>query len=280
MAKRGLGRGLSALIPAFKADPEQIVIEQVPLNQIKANFNQPRKDFDEEALSELALSIKQYGIMQPLVARRLDDSFQLIAGERRLRAAIKLGLSTVPVAVKESSDTESLEMALIENLQREDLNPIEEAQAYQYLIDNCRRSQAEVAKKIGKSRETVANTVRLLGLPEDVQQMLACQKLSVGHAKAILSLKTPKEQSAAALRIINNKLTVRQAESLSGATKKTPEEKQSPDSYKATALKLSSHLGTKVKVKKTADGGKIEIKFENEEELKRVFSLIVGDTNS
>jgi len=214
--KKALGRGLSALIPQKGETPATAgSLAEIPLDRISANPYQPRKVFNEQALDDLARSVREHGIVQPLVVTRAGDRFRLIAGERRFRAAQRAGLSSVPAVIKDlQKEGDALQIALIENIQREDLNPIEEANAYHQLHDEFGLTQEEISKRVGKERSTVANFLRLLKLPEAVRQRLASGQLSMGHARALLSLDSAKKQEALADRIVKNSLNVRQTEVL------------------------------------------------------------------
>ncbi|MCL6589740.1 MAG: ParB/RepB/Spo0J family partition protein [Firmicutes bacterium] len=210
---RGLGKGLGALIPELGEEEQQNTTE-VALDLIHANPYQPRKDFSDEKLTELAESIKQHGIIQPLLVRAVNDQYQLIAGERRLRAAKLAGLTTVPVVIREMNDRTMMEVALVENIQREDLNPIEEANAYQRLINEYNLTQEEIAQHVGKSRSAIANTLRLLNLPATVQSDLSQGTLTMGHARPLLALKTEEEQTRVWAQIQEKRLSVRETEEL------------------------------------------------------------------
>jgi len=212
--KKALGRGLSALLPQ-KTEPA-VALAQIPLDRIALNPYQPRKAFDEKAIDELTRSVREHGIVQPVVVSRTSDNrFRLIAGERRFRAAQRAGLPSVPAVIKDLlQESDALQIALIENIQREDLNPIEEANAYHQLHDDFGLTQEEISKRVGKERSTVANFLRLLKLPEPVKKLLASGELSMGHARALLSLDSPKKQEQLAGRIVRSSLNVRQAEVL------------------------------------------------------------------
>src|SRR5690606_19303046 len=250
---------------------------------IEPNPYQPRRHFDPESLAELAASIKEHGVLQPLLVRRKGSGYQLIAGERRWRAAQQAGLRTVPVVVKELDDRTIMEIALVENLQREDLNPIEEAEAYQRLITEFNLTQEEVAKAVGKSRSAVANTLRLLNLPEAVQKLVTNGQLTMGHARALLSLEQPEQQLYLSEKIIKEHLTVRETEELvrqallSGVSRETStgEKKRQPvrqrldPNLQAIVEDMTRLFGTKVRIKSSGERGKIEIEFYSQEELAR-----------
>jgi ParB family chromosome partitioning protein len=301
MAKTALGRGLGALlggtagsVPAAVGSSASAVksatvappasadqVRRVPIGRVRASVLQPRKDFSPEALRELADSIREQGILQPLVVRRQGDAFELIAGERRLRAAQLLGMSEVPVLVREANDPTVLELMLIENLQRENLNAIEEAQGYAQLIEQFRLKQEEAAVKVGKSRTVVANALRLLKLPVEVQNWMREGRLSVGHAKVILGLEGAGEQAQAAERILKDGLNVRQTEEL---VAHWAEQKTRPAPRPAIPLvrdahvadleqKLQQRLGTKVELRYRQGKGKVEVRFYSDEELERLLQI-------
>ena len=290
--KRGLGLGLDSLIADKGLDVEtekKIEKENVsretllPLIKIEPNRAQPRTRFDEDALQELADSIKQYGIIEPIVVQKRDNHYEIIAGERRWRAARIAGLKEVPVVVKEYSEDEIFTIALIENIQREDLNPIEEAVAYQKLIQELKLKQDEVAEKVSKSRTAITNSMRLLKLDQRVQQMLIDEMISEGHGRALLPITDPDEQFTLAMKVFDEKLSVRETEKL---IKKVQEEKNNPVQpeeetkdvsfvYKSLEEKLKRALGTKVEIKNKANNtGKIEIEYYSMEELERIVELM------
>lgn len=287
--KRGLGNGLDNLIPdkveENKEKNENVSRETlIPINNIEPNRGQPRTRFDEDALQELADSIKQYGIIEPLVVQKNGKRFEIIAGERRWRAARIAGLKEVPVVVKEYSKDEIFTIALIENIQREDLNPIEEAVAYQKLIQELKLKQDEVAEKVSKSRTAVTNSMRLLRLSEKVQQMLIDEMISEGHGRTLLGISDPEEQFTIAMKVFDEKLSVRETEKL---VKKLLEEKKEQEAsvaveekddsfiYRGLEEKLKQSLGAKVEIKKkTNNTGKIEIEYYSIEELERIVELM------
>lgn len=246
------------------------VVSEVDIDKIKANPFQPRKNFDEDKLGELSKSIQKHGVIQPLIVTKKGDDFELIAGERRLQASKKAGMSKVPVVVKEVSDKDKMEWAIVENIQRHDLNPIEEARAYKRLMDDHGLHQDEVAEKMGKSRSLVANKVRLLELPTDVKKALIDGRITEGHAKAILSVSGDEKRKALLAMILKNNMTVRQTESKSGEIEvKKHKRKISTDPYlKELEDRLAEKLGTKVKVKKSGEeGGSVIIDYYSKEEL-------------
>jgi ParB family transcriptional regulator, chromosome partitioning protein len=272
--KTGLGRGMASLLPAVDESSHRYF--SCPVEEIKPNKSQPRKTFANEKLEELAASIRENGIIQPLVVRKKADHYELIAGERRWRAAQKAGLHEVPVVIQDVSDGTALEMALIENIQREDLNAVEEAEAYQALMDNFDLSQEELARKVGKERSTVANFLRLLRLPTDIKRDLAEDRLSMGHARALLAFDTPEQMKVGRDEILRKDLTVRQTEGLVKKLKanKAPKAvgKASPELVEVME-QLKRHFKSKVALKRVGRGGKIEISYANMEELTRIIEL-------
>jgi ParB family chromosome partitioning protein len=273
----GLGRGLASLIPTGgqTGTGEQ---KELPLDQVFPNPDQPRTNMDEDGISELADSIKQVGVLQPVIVRPRDAGYQIIAGERRWRAARVAGLETIPVRIMHADETQSLELALIENLQRQDLNPVEEARGYRKLLSEYDMTQAELAEKVSKSRSAITNALRLLDLPEDVQEFLYDGRLSAGHARAVLSVPDEEKRVRLANKIVEQGLSVREAENLSrlylaGEVERSPRP-VTPKSYKLVARRLRKQLGTAVRVKQTQNKGKIEIDFQNEEELERIYKAL------
>lgn len=285
--KGGLGKGLDTLIPPKKNETtkkvEKVEIkkieEYVDINKVEPNKDQPRKSFNEDSLIELSESIKQHGIVQPLVVAKKDDYFEIIAGERRWRAAKKAGLKEVPVVVKDYSPQEIMEIALIENIQREDLNPIEEAQAYQRLIKDYRLKQDEVAEKVSKSRAAITNSLRLLKLDERVQEMVMEGKLSNGHARAIIGIEDGDQQYQVAQKIFDEQMSVRETEKLmKNLNRPEKPEKQKPQNdfvYRDIEEKMNKIMGTKVVIKnREHDKGKIEIEYYSQAELERIYDLL------
>ena len=277
MAKKqsGLGKGLCALMLENSVD-EMVATNSLPLTEIVPNKEQPRKTFDEGALEELADSIKQHGVLQPLLVRPLPSGgYQLVAGERRWRASRIAGLKEVPVVVKELSDIETMEIAIIENLQREDLNPIEEAEGLQALIDRCGFTQEEVATSVGKSRPAIANALRLLKLPSEVREMTKNGEISAGHARALLAFDNEAMIYEVAQNIVKNNLTVRDVERLAktseAQTSTTRRKSKKRDSfYDEVELSLTEILGRRVKVYNGRDKGTLEIEFYSTEDLKNI----------
>jgi ParB family chromosome partitioning protein len=287
MAKeRGLGKGLGALLgdAALQAQQEGQGALSLPISQVQPGLNQPRKRFDEEALADLADSIRTHGIIQPLTVRRLASGYyQIIAGERRWRAAKQAGLKEVPAVVIEADDKKVMELGLIENLQREDLNPIEEAAGYQVLMDTYGLTQEEVSQRVGKSRPAVANALRLLDLPDPVKQLLEEGRLSAGHARAVLSAPNKSLQRLLAQRVIDDGLSVRQTEAL--AKRMAQEEAEGEDAkakpadpYKmyrdAAAKELSASLGRKVSIVQGAKKGKVELEYYDDNDLNDLLDLL------
>ena len=283
MARKALGRGLSALISEKKTDakPKPGKSElNIAIEEIIPNADQPRSNFDEASLAELTQSIEQNGVVQPIVVRKSGKKFEIVAGERRWRAAQRAGLKEIPAVVRTIKDDKMLELALIENIQREELNPVEESLAYQKLIDDLGLTQAEIAMRVGKTRTFIANYLRLLNLPKPVLKKVESSELTVGHAKAILSLDTAKEQKELAKLILAKKLSVRDAEKAAKRPKRTSKKKTSktdPNIVKAES-KLRRHLGTQVRIKSGKNGGigKIEIEFYGTEELDRLYNLLLN----
>jgi ParB family chromosome partitioning protein len=272
--KKGLGKGLGALISAAESAKEPPGLS-VAIDKISANPFQPRRSFDEAKIAELAASIRDQGVIQPLLVRRNGDGYELVAGERRLRAAIQAGLKEVPVVLRDVSDNDALELALIENLQREDLNAIEEAEAYRRLHEQFHLNQEQIAEKIGKSRPAIANSMRLLMLPQEVQQEVASGKLSAGHARALLGLGTEAAIIAAAREIIAKGLSARAAEKLAARFKIGRKKKHAAPldaDLRALVEQLQRSLGTKVRLlqAKGANRGKIEIKYFSAQDLDRI----------
>ncbi len=280
-----LGRGLSALIPEKEEAPlsasKQGVLTDIEVAKIRPNPYQPRQDFDPAKLDELKRSIEENGIIQPITVRQVDNYYELIAGERRLRAVTDLGYETVPAyIIKVDGKEEMLELALIENVQRDHLNAIEQAQAFQRLIDECNLTQEEVAKKIGKDRTTITNFLRLLKLPEKIQQSVKNEEISMGHARALLAIDNPQMQEKVWQRVVRNKLSVRKVEQMvrelseeKGTEPKTVKPKRSVFIQKMEA-ELREIFGTKVSIRSRKDGGSIEIEFYSPEDLNRLYEII------
>ena len=290
--KFGLGKGLNALIPEdtilstldTKVEKNEDIKEKgsilIDINLIKSNEDQPRKSFDDEKILELAESIKSNGIIQPLVLKKVDDEYIIVAGERRWRAAKSIGLKEVPAIVMNLTEKQILEISLIENIQREDLNSIEEALAYKRLINEFDLTQEELSKRIGKSRVSITNTLRLLNLSEDVQQYIIEGVISEGHGRALLGITDSKVQCELAQNVIDDKLSVRELELLIRKLKTSPTRSKSKASnetnpyYKDVTYKLENHFGTKVNITNKNNKGKIEIEYYSEEDLQRILEII------
>jgi len=283
MKRGGLGRGLSALIPG--AVEEGAGLLEIPVGAIGPNPRQPRTMFQDESLDALAVSIKEVGVLQPIVVRRGDTGFELIAGERRLRAAKAAGLATIPAVVRESDDTESLREALIENIHREDLNPIELAEAFRELLEELELRQETLAERLGVSRSHVANTVRLLGLPADVQQLLAQRRIQAGHGRALLALGDGAAQRSLALRAAAEDLSVREVEEVvrrfvdqSPIEATTARVTPRSDAISLAEVEeiLSEQLATRVSIQMGRKRGRIVIEFGSADDLERIVSEIIG----
>lgn len=296
--KRGIGKGLDSLIPtnvmmesevkhatvstASSPEEEKDGTLMVKLSKVEPNREQPRKNFDEDSLQELAESLKQFGMLQPILVQNRGDYYEIIAGERRWRAAKIAGLKEVPVIVRELTDQEIVEISLIENIQREDLNPIEEAQAYKRLLTEFHLKQDEVAERVSKSRTAVTNSMRLLKLCDEVQKMVVDDMISTGHARALISIEDPEEQYLIAQKIFDEKLSVREVEKLVKDLHKPPkppkeENKTLQAIYQEISERLKQSLSTKVSVSAKQNGaGKIEIEFYNHEDLERLLERITG----
>ncbi len=281
--KSGLGKGLGALIPLAEGEAAAVAWEgviEVPLASIASNPHQPRVQIRDQDLVELAASIEEHGIIQPLVATMAVDGYQLIAGERRWRAARLAGLSTVPVVVKDVAPSEMLELALVENLQRADLNPLEEATAYRQLTEEFGLTQAQVAQRVGKSRMAISNTLRLLKAARPVQEALLAGKISGGHARALLGLERAEAQEAALNTVLKQGLNVRQTEKLVrrllGLREKPRPRRETSPETRALEARFREALGTKVSLARSGKKGRIVIYFYSEEELNALYERIVG----
>ena len=291
--KSGLGKGLDSLIPNKKNDISDSKVEKrqdspksgeiiVRINEVEPNRDQPRKDFDEDALMELADSIRQFGILQPLLVQKKKNYYEIIAGERRWRAAKLAGIKEVPIIVKDYTDQEIVEISLIENIQRENLNPIEEAMAFKRLLQEFQLKQDEVAERVSKSRTAVTNSMRLLKLSPRVQQMIIDDMISTGHARALLAIDDEEQQFILANKIFDEKLSVRETEKLVKALKNPKKEVKKEKSehtfiYENIEEQIKNIMGTKVSVTQKANGkGKIEIEYYSEEELERIYDLIMS----
>jgi len=287
LKKKALGKGLNALIADIPGDllneEDEKNIQEIPLGQISPNPNQPRKHFDPEKLEELAQSILENGLIQPILVTRQNSGYQIVVGERRYRAALKAGLKTMPCVIKELDEEKILELALIENLQREDLNPMETALSYQDLMTRFALTQEDLAKKVSKSRSAVANTLRLLRLPEKIQQDVVEGRLSEGHSRALLSLSGIEEMLALRDRILSEKLTVREAEDLSRQTAQKSKPVK-PEPVKHNHIRDLEHqmteaLGTKVLIRDKGNKGKIEIEYYNLDDFDRIQKILFAQKN-
>ncbi|AFK85567.1 MULTISPECIES: ParB/RepB/Spo0J family partition protein [Thermoanaerobacterium] len=274
--KRGLGRGLQALIPEIDEESPKGV-ENIKISDIEPNQFQPRKHFDDESLKELSDSIKEHGIIQPIIVRKNDFGYQIVAGERRWRAAKLAGLKEIPAIVKDFDDQKVMEIALIENLQREDLNPIDEAKAYKSLMEQFNLTQEEISKRVGKSRSSIANSIRLLNLDDEVQNMLMEGKITTGHAKVILALQDAEKQNMIAKKIVDKNLNVRETENLiKEVTSSKKKKRKESDAYiKEIEDNFCRFFGTKVKIIHGKNKGKILIEYYGEEDLSRLTELII-----
>ena len=279
VVRQVLGKGLGALIPekpSLEALEGKKIFSICGIEEIKPNPFQPRKFFSDEQLQKLVESIQTKGILQPLVVRSKGSGFELIAGERRWRAAQKAGMKEVPVIIKDVSESELLELSLIENIQRENLNPIEEGEAFKRLIDHFRLTQEEISKQVGKDRTTITNALRLLKLPQDIKQSLAEGAISMGHARAFLSLDGPEKQRLALKKVLAGGLSVRQAENLVKRLqqKSSPALPKKSQEWDPLVDELQRALGTKVKIVTRGKRGKIEIEFYSHDELDRIIDLL------
>ena len=271
--ERGLGRGLEALLSS--TDPDSTQVMEIAMDKIVPQKNQPRKIFDQDSMRELASSIKEHGILQPVLVRPNGEFYEIIAGERRWRAAEMAGLLFIPAIIKELEDLKVAEISLVENLQREDLSAIEEARAYRNLMEEYQYTQELIAERVGKSRSYIANTIRLLNLSPEIREMIERKLISPGHARALLTLSSTREQIMAANEIINSKLSVRQVEKKmkSGKGKRAREDGKSADLLELEE-RLQRHFGTRAEINSQRIGGKIEIAYYSEEDLDRILELL------
>ncbi|MEJ2721062.1 MAG: ParB/RepB/Spo0J family partition protein [bacterium] len=279
MSKRALGKGLEALIPQGVIDTlDAEKVSHIPVDRIGTNPHQPRKRFDRDKIESLAASIRTDGVLQPVVVRKKGDRYELIMGERRLQAARVAGVPSIPAVVRTAADADSLRLALVENIQREDLNAMEVAEAYRMLVDKFGLSQQEIADLVGKDRSSVANTLRLLGLPQEIRTLVADGQISEGHARALLGLSTRAEQIAWADRIVKKQLNVRQVEAELGGHHKAPRGRRSKEKPPHIALlekEISRHLATRVAVEERRGGkGKIVIDFYSHDDFERLAALM------
>ncbi len=273
--KTGLGKGMAALLPVVEEEGKSYF--SCPIEEIRPNRDQPRKRFSAEKLEELAASIREKGIIQPLVVRKMSEHYELVAGERRWRAAQKAGLLTVPVVIQDISDDTALEIALIENIQREDLNAIEQAEAFHALIEKFHLSQEEMAKRVGKDRSTVANSLRLLKLPSEIKNDILEDRLTMGHARALLALETQELMEQAREEVLRRNLSVRETENLVKRMKsRRPARPKSPPGPEITAVldRLKRRFMTKVAIRPSGKGGKIEISYSTSDELTRLIDIL------
>lgn len=285
MAKRGLGRGLGALIPTVSkpAEGESNAVVEIPLDRIIPNKNQPRNRFDDESLSELAESIKEFGVIQPIVVRKIDgeEKYEIITGERRYRATKKIGINTIPsIVVKNIDDISSLEMALIENIHRDNLSPMEKAYTFKQLIDEFKITHEKLSRRIGKSRTSITNSLRLLTLPIEVQKLINEEKISEGHARSILAVSGKEERIKLAGLIVKKGLSVRDAERLVGKKDKHAQEKEANkilqfSKFPEISRRMSNYLNTPVKITMGKKKGKIIVEFGSVKDLERIVGKIV-----
>lgn len=278
--KKGLGKGLGALITS--AETDESGVRELRINEVEPNTEQPRKTFNDEKLAGLAESIKQHGVVQPLIVRRDGNTYKIVAGERRWRAARLAGLQTVPVIVKDLSGKQTMEIALIENLQREDLNPIEEAEAYEKLINEYGMTQEEVSVTVGKSRPAIANSMRLLTLQEKIKEKLITGEISSGHARALLSVESNDLRLKAMEEVIKKEMSVRETERFVKqlTTQKTKKKKKLPDAeYQAIEERFREVFGTRVRIMNNKKNGKILIEYYSSDELDRIISLVESIRN-
>ena len=275
---KGLGKGINALFPGEDLEPLEVV-QQISLVDIKPNPFQPRKVFDEEALKELAESIKEHGVLQPIIIRKKGSKFEIVVGERRYRASQEVGLEEIPAVVRELNDQQMMELAILENLQREDLTPIEEAEAYQKLMEHLSLTQEQLAFRLGKSRPHIANHIRLLSLPEVVRTAISVGELSMGHGRALLGLKKKKTIPLIMQKTLKENLNVRQLEALvqrlnDNVPRETKQEENKDIFTKEKESELREIFGTSVSITKNKNKGKIEIEFYSEDDLERILQLL------
>jgi ParB family transcriptional regulator, chromosome partitioning protein len=279
--KRGLGRGLGALIPGAEPAQPGTTVQELPLADLEINPFQPRKHFDTEALEDLAATIREHGVLTPVVVRRVPGGFQIIAGERRIRAARLAGLTHIPTIIKDATDSQALQMALVENLQRQDLNPLEAAEAYQRLVDEFGLTQEEVAGRLGRNRSSVTTSLRLLRLPKRIQEDVAAGMLSEGHARALLGLEKPADQIKGRDLVVRRGLNVRATEALvrrlrAGVPQKKEQQARQDPNLGALEDQLRMALGTKVRIQRNGAGGTVEISFFSGDDLTRLADVILG----
>jgi ParB family transcriptional regulator, chromosome partitioning protein len=276
---KGLGKGLDALLPAIDASNDEM-IQELSLKDLRPNPYQPRKTFDQEAIEELKVSIIEHGILQPLVVRKSIKGYEIVVGERRFRAAKEAKLEKIPAIVRELSEQQMMELAILENLQREDLNPIEEGMAYQTLMEKLNLTQEEVAKRLGKSRPHIANHIRLLSLPVKIQELISEGTISMGHGRALLGLRQKNKLPSLVEKIVKENLNVRQLEKLiqqlnENVSRETKKPEPKADLFlKERESSLRERFGTTVNIKQTKNKGKIEIEFFTKEDLERILELL------
>ena len=281
MERKALGKGISALIPDVQAGVKKEEVLFIETDKIRPNILQPREHFEEQGIDSLAASIREKGVIQPLLVRRKGDSYELIAGERRLRAAQLLNLKDVPVIVKAVDDQDSLELALIENIQRENLNPIEEAHAYQYLLDQFQLTQERIGEVLGKARVTITNTLRLLKLPKEIQEEIKQSRISYGHGRALLEIDDPQHQRRLVQEVISKGLSVRELETKIKAARRGPRRHKGGRPVRPKDALVSAYeetlqhaLATKVRIEKRDKRGTIEIEFYSQSDLDRIVTQI------
>jgi ParB family chromosome partitioning protein len=279
-----VGKGLNAFFPEMKVGQEE-TIQEIKLKEIRPNPYQPRKTFEQEAINELKDSILQHGILQPIVVRKSIKGFEIVVGERRFRAATEAKLTAIPAVIRDLSEQQMMELALLENLQREDLTPIEEAQAYQTLMEQLNFTQEALAKRLGKSRPHIANHIRLLSLPKPIQQLISDGKLSMGHGRTLLGLKNKDKLNSLIEKIIREHLNVRQVElivqQLNNVSRETKKKKPEKDVFiKERESYLQEYFGTSVTIKKQKKKGKIEIEFFSQDDLDRILELLQAQQSS
>lgn len=279
MERKALGKGISALIPEKELESQDKILH-VPVHQIKPNPFQPREDFDTQSIEELARSIKEKGVIQPLLVRRKGDFYELIAGERRLRASNLLNLKEIPIIVKDVEDRDSLELALIENIQREGLNPIEEAHAYQYLIDKFQVTQEKISEVLGKARVSITNTLRLLKLPQEIQQEIKRGRISFAHGRALLEIEDANQQRRLVQEVISKGLCVRELENLVKMHRPKIKRRMGQVTREPIVAvieeELQQALATKVRISKRKKRGHISVEFYSQEDLQRIAEIIKG----
>jgi len=284
MNRKGLGKGLGALISTANEENQSDGVIELKINEIEPNIGQPRKNFDDKKLTQLADSIKEHGIVQPIIVRREENIYKIVAGERRWRAARMAGLTNVPVIIKDVSNRQVMEMALIENIQREDLNPIEEAEAYEKLLNEYNMTQDELSKSIGKNRSTIANIIRLLCLCDKVKNLLISGEISSGHARALLSIDDKELQERVSKEVVEKRLSVRETETLVKRLQSNVKENKKTNNEDENLIKIEDELkkilGTKVKLTTNNKKGKIMIEYYSNDELDRILQIFKNVENN